>query len=98
VSAHHEDAVRQALALADGPRAVERACAALRKAVADEVRKRPAEASLIAAHVAAQLFYLTRELPGYAPQRPRGCPRVPRPQDLLAAFEASLSGAGGEAA
>jgi hypothetical protein len=91
VSNDYEAAVRSALSLADGPRALERGCAALRAALADQVRARPAEAGLTAAHVAGILLRFSAELGEYRPERPRGCPRVPRPQDLLAAFEASLT-------
>jgi hypothetical protein len=88
----YEGAIRDALALTDSQRALERACAALRAALGDEIRRRPADAGLIAAHLAARLLDDSRALPAYDPGRPRGCRRVPRPEDLLAAFDASLAG------
>jgi hypothetical protein len=92
----YEKAIRSALSMLDGLRAVYQGTRALRAAVVQEYKRRPAEAGLIAAHLGAQLLYFARALPGYRPLRPRGCPKVPGPDDLLAAFDISLSEAAGE--
>jgi hypothetical protein len=91
----YEGAIRRALAVLDGLRALYEGTRALRAAAVREYKRRPADAGLIAAHVGAQLLYLARFLPEYRPARPPGCPRVPRPEDLLAAFEGSLAEAEG---
>jgi hypothetical protein len=91
----YEGAVRGALSVFDGPRAVYEGCRALRKAVTAEWRRRPAEAGLIAAYVSAQLLHLAGELPRYRPHRPRGCAPVPRPADLIAALDEGLRAAAG---
>jgi hypothetical protein len=87
----YEKAIRAALSVADGLRAVYEGSRALRSAIVKEYKRRPAEAGLIAAHVGAQLLYFARALPDYRPLRPRGCPKVPGPDHLLAAFNLSLS-------
>lgn len=93
----YEGLIRSALSVLDGSRALYEGCRALRAALAKETRRRPAEAALIAAHLGAQLLYFSRALPDYKPARPRGCAKVPRPDDLLAAFEIALTEAEGEA-
>jgi hypothetical protein len=87
----YESAVRRALAVLDGLRALYKAYQALRAAAVREYRRRPAEAGLIMAHLSAHLLYFAGVLEEYKPERPAGCPRVPRPEDLLAAFEITLT-------
>jgi hypothetical protein len=86
----YEGAVRRALAVLDGLRALYKAYQALRAAAVREYRRRPAEAGLIMSNLAAHLLYFAGVLEEYKPERPAGCSRVPRPEDLLAAFEAAL--------
>jgi hypothetical protein len=86
----YEGAIRRALAVLDGLRALYKAYQALRSAAVKEYKHRPAEAGLVMSHIGAQLLYFARALPDYKPERPRGCPRVPRPEDLLAAFDTAL--------
>lgn len=87
----YESAIRRALGVLDGLRAIYEGTRAVRAALVKEYKRRPAEAGLIAANVGAQLLYISRVLPEYKPQRLPGCPRVPRPEDLLAAFEGALA-------
>jgi hypothetical protein len=91
----YEGMIRSALEMFDGLKAIYQGCRALRAAVVNEYKRRPAEAGLICADVGAQLLYISRALPVVRPERPRGCPKVPRPEDLLARFEESLAKAGG---
>jgi hypothetical protein len=94
----YEGAIRRALSVLDGLRALYEGTRALRAALVKEYKRRPADAGLIAAHLGAWLLYFARALPDYKPMRPRGCPRVPRPEDLLAMFGNSLAEAEQEAA
>lgn len=94
----YEAAIRRALATLNGLSALYEGTRALRAALVKEYKRRPADAGLIAAHVGAWLLYFARALPAYSPKRPRGCPRVPRPEDLLAMFETALAEAEEESA
>jgi hypothetical protein len=52
---------------------------------------RPADGALTDAELAASLASLAADLPGHRPARPPGCPAVPAPAHLLAAFDAAYS-------
>jgi hypothetical protein len=65
------------------------------KGVAGEVAKlrdrRYGDGALTDADLTGLLLHLAAGLHEHRPQRPRGCPVVPRPQDLLAMLDDSLS-------
>lgn len=50
--------------------------------------RRPADAALIDAELAASLARLAAQLHAHKPRRPDGCPKVPGPDQMLATFNA----------
>jgi hypothetical protein len=91
----HADKVEAAVrdALADGnPRAAfNRVLGALQSEASKLHRARPADGALTYAQLAGSLSITAAELHRYHPDRPAGCPRVPGPEHLLAAFEAEVA-------
>jgi hypothetical protein len=65
------------------------------KGIASEVAKlrdrRPGDGALTDADLTALLLHLAEGLHGHRPARPRGCPPLPRPADLLAMFDERLA-------
>jgi hypothetical protein len=82
----YEAMICRALTQADGLDALYDSYRALRAAAVKEYRRRPAEAGLIMAQLAASFLHFARVMPQHHPERPPGCAKVPRPDDLLAAF------------
>lgn len=83
--------VRNALAGNDGGRALTVAIDAVRAEAAKVRRQRPADAPLIDADLAAILLHIASGLHAHRPARPKGCPRVPRPADMLIMFDTSAA-------
>ena len=86
----YEAVIRTALAAGDGNAALTEAARSLRSEMAKLRRRRPADAALADAELAASLLAIASQLYGHKPRRPPGCPRQPRPSDLLRVFDAGL--------
>jgi hypothetical protein len=82
-------AVREALSAADTNRALGRAIGALEREAKGVRNWRPGDAMLIDARHAGEIAAHAALLHAHIPARPPGCPPVPRPEDLLAVFEAA---------
>jgi len=92
------DEVRHAIreALADGATnvALHAAIRSLQGEAAKLRGRRPADGALTDAELAASLASLAARLHAHKPGRPAGCPRVPAPEHLLAAFDAVYAQSG----
>lgn len=88
----YEDAIRAALGDANVLRAVHEGYQAMRAAIVERLKHQPSEAMLIGAHVAAEFYRISLAIPDLAADRPPRCPKVPRPDDLLAVFDAGITG------
>jgi hypothetical protein len=84
-----EAAIREHLTESATAAALDEAVDAVRSEAAKVRRHRPADAALIDTQLAAALLATAAKLNDHQPERPDGCGRVPRPDDLLAVFAAS---------
>jgi len=89
--------IRAALKEADGPAALWAAYQALTSEGRKVLRRRPADAGLIYAELAARTFAISTGLHARKPVPVPGCPKVPQPEHLIAAYEAELQRAAEEA-
>ena len=89
-----QPAIREALAAEDTRAAVTEALAWLRRELAGVRRHRPADGALIDAQLAGSISAIAAGLHALRPDRPAGCPRVPRAADLLAVYDAAREGDG----
>jgi hypothetical protein len=83
-------AIRDLLLSADTNGGLTEACRRLRAEAAKTRRQRPNDGPLAEADVAGIVAALAVLMHTYKPPRPAGCPRQPRPEDLLAVFAASF--------
>lgn len=88
-------AIEAALAEANASEALAEATRALRSAWAHMSRQRPGDAAITAAQLAASIAVTAGRLHTLRPHRPEGCPAVPGPADLLAAYRDAVEGAEG---
>ena len=84
-------AIREALAAGDTRRALNAAIFAVQAAAKQLREDRPADGALTDAEMAGRLLVTAARLLEHRPARPPGCPRVPRPEDLLAACEQAVA-------
>jgi len=89
-------AIRDALADGNGNAALTEAVIRLRAEAAKVRRQRPGDAALIDAELAGSIAAIAFQLHAHKPARPPGCPRMPGPDQMLAAFAASYAQAAGE--
>jgi hypothetical protein len=89
-SADVEAAIRDALTSGDTREVVTIGCAALRSEATKLRDQRRGDGALTDVELAALLLHTLSRLHAHKPLRPPGCARVPRPADLLAAFDAEL--------
>ena len=82
-------AIRGLLSAGETTRALGRAIGALQKEAKNVRNWRPGDAMLLDADLAGMIAAKAALLPTRIPYRPPGCPPVPRPEDLKAAFEAA---------
>jgi hypothetical protein len=83
-------AVRDFLAEGDSNAALTEAVRRLRSEAAKVRRQRPGDGPLTDADLAASIVFIAAQLFDSRPPRPPGCPRMPRPADMLAIFDAGL--------
>lgn len=90
--------IRDLLHAKASQRALNRSLRALQSETAKRRRREPSAGALIDAELAGHIAGIAAGLHARKPTRPPGCPRDPRPIDLLAVCEASLTRAleGGE--
>lgn len=91
--------IRDALAAGNHHRALILALATLQSELAKarrSGRRRPGDAALIDAQLAGSVSAIAAGLHAHKPDRPAGCPMVPGPEHLLAAYEAAFRAAEGE--
>jgi hypothetical protein len=86
-------AIRDALADGNAHKALLAALDALMSEAAKLRRRRAGDGALTDAQMAGSLSVLAAQLHLHKPDRPAGCPRVPRPEDLRAAYEAAVAAA-----
>jgi hypothetical protein len=97
-AAMYDKDIRAALAAGRSSKALQRAADFLLAEAKKLREERPGDGWLTDADLAFIVHHLAAGLHAYEPPRPRGCPRVPRPVDLLAVYEdAQRQAAGGEA-
>ena len=82
-------AIRDALADGNGRDALYRALRALQSEMRKLRDRRPGDGALADAELAGSISVIAARLHNHKPSKPAGCPRVPGPDHLLAAFEAS---------
>jgi hypothetical protein len=88
--------IRAALEAGDTRKALHEALRHLQGEMGKMRRRRPADAALTDAHLAGSISALATALHAHKPGRPPGCPPVPSPGFLLAAFEDGLIEGGQE--
>jgi hypothetical protein len=93
----YDDDIRKAIAAGDDWRAIKTAVDYLLSEARKRREREPGDGSLLNADVAGIVRSIAAQLHALKPERPRGCPRAPRPADLAAVYEEALSRAGGEA-
>jgi hypothetical protein len=79
--------IRRALGDGDDWKALGRAVDYLLSEAKKRREDNAGDGAVIAADVARVLRHMASSLPGHPPARPPGCPRVPRPVDLLAVYD-----------
>lgn len=89
-------AIRDLLAAGNSTQAYHAAIRLLQGEAAKVRRRRPGDGALIDAELAASLSQLAAQLHAHKPRRPSGCPAMPEPAHLLAAFDATIAHAAGE--
>lgn len=89
-------AIEAALAEGDARRALYLAADLLRGTWMHMSRQRPADAAFAAAQLAASITVTAGRLHALRPARPGGCPKVPGPDDLIAAYREVLEAAEGD--
>lgn len=83
--------IRDLLHAKASQRALNRALRALQSEAAKRRRREPSAGALIDAELAGHIAGIAAGLHSRKPTRPPGCPRSPRPIDLLAVCEASFA-------
>jgi len=86
-------AIRDSLSEGSGKEALNAALLALQSEAAKKRRRKPADGALLDASLAGTLAGYAAQLYRHKPERPPGCPRVPRPIDLLTVFTAAYDAA-----
>ena len=84
-----EAAIRDALSRGDSKGALNKALLLLQARMAAERKARP-DGALFTAELAGTLLAVSVQAHAHQPWRPPGCPKKPRPHDLLTAFQAAL--------
>jgi hypothetical protein len=79
--------IRKALGDGDDWKALKRAVDYLLSEAWKRREQNSGDGAVIAADVARAVRAMAASLPGHPPARPPGCPRMPRPVDLLAVYE-----------
>lgn len=87
----YDNAIREALAAGQDWAALKRAVDYLLSEARKRRDRQPADGALIAADLAGLLHRLAASLHDLRPARPRGWTGAPRPADLLAVYEDSLT-------
>jgi hypothetical protein len=83
----YDTGIRKALGDGDDWKALQRAVDYLLSEAHKRREDNAGDGAVIAADVARVLRQMAASLPGHPPARPPGCPRIPRPVDLLAVYE-----------
>ena len=85
------DDIEAALKEADAGKALSEATEMLRSAWKHMSKHRKADAAIAAAQLAASITVTAGRLHTLKPHRPEGCPAVPGPDDLLAAYRGAVA-------
>jgi hypothetical protein len=96
-ASEHETAVREALTEGDTAKALNIAIGAVQAEAAKVRRRRPADAALADAALAALLLDTAARLHAHKPPRPAGARGVPQVGDLVRVFDKALQKAREEA-